>query len=143
MALVRTDPFWELDRLARQLWGGGNRPMAMPMDAYRKGESFLLQFDLPGIDEQGVELTVGDNVLTVKAERGAAPSSEDVQALVVERPTGTFTRQVHLGENLDTEHLVAELHDGVLTVSIPVAPHAKPRRIEIMRRGGDRELASA
>src|SRR5579863_9782195 len=133
MALVRSDPFRDIDRLAQQLWGmpNGSRPLAMPMDAYRKGDAFLIQLDVPGVDADSIELTVEDNVLTVKAERLSPSTGEAIETLVAERPYGTFTRQVFLGDNLDTEHIEAEYQSGVLVLSIPVAPHAKPRRIQV------------
>lgn len=144
MALVRSDPFRELDRLAQQVWGlnNGSRSLAMPMDAYRKGDSFLIQFDLPGVDADSIELTVEDNVLSVKAERAVPPVNEGVEKLVSERLYGTFTRQVFLGDNLDTEHIEANYEQGVLTLSIPVAPHAKARRIPIRNQGDKQELRS-
>jgi HSP20 family protein len=133
MALVRSDPFRDIDRLAQQLWGmpNGSRPLAMPMDAYRKGDSFLIQLDVPGVEADSIELTVEDNVLTVKAERPSPSTGEGIETLVSERPYGTFTRQVFLGDNLDTEHIQAEYQSGVLVLSIPVAQHAKPRRIQV------------
>ncbi len=134
MALVRSDPFRELDRLAQQLWGDG-RPRAatlsMPMDAYRKGDVFLVQIDLPGVRGESVELMVEDNVLTVKAERPGPDTSEGVETLVAERTYGTFSRQMFLGDNLDVDRIEANYEAGVLTLSIPVAAHAKPRRIEV------------
>lgn len=144
MALVRSDPFRELDRLAQQVWGlsNGSRSLAMPMDAYQKGESFLIQFDLPGIDADSIDLTVEDNVLTVKAERPSPPVNEGVERLVGERVFGTFTRQVFLGDNLDTEKVEANYEQGVLTLSIPVAPHAKPRRIPIVSQGAKQQLSA-
>lgn len=144
MALVRSDPFRELDRLAQQVWGlsNGSRSLAMPMDAYRKGDSFLIQFDLPGIDVESIELTVEDNVLTVKAERPTPPMTEGVEKIVAERLYGTFTRQVFLGDNLDTEKIDANYEQGVLTLSIPVAAHAKPRRIPITQRGERQHLSA-
>lgn len=134
MALVRSDPFRELDRLAQQLWGDGRSrttTLSMPMDAYRKEDVFLVQIDLPGVRAESIELTVEDNVLTVKAERPSPDTGEGVQTLVAERPYGTFTRQMFLGDNLDVEHIEANYESGVLTLSIPVAAHAKPRRIEV------------
>jgi HSP20 family protein len=144
MALVRSDPFRELDRLAQQVWGlsNGSRSLAMPMDAYRKGDSFLIQFDLPGIDTESIDLMVEDNVLTVKADRASPPMNEGVERLVGERVYGTFTRQVFLGDNLDTEHIDASYEQGVLTLSIPVAPHAKPRRIPIAHHGEKEQLSA-
>ncbi|HAM02023.1 MAG TPA: heat-shock protein Hsp20 [Acidimicrobiaceae bacterium] len=144
MALVRTDPFRELDRLAQQFWGlsNGSRSLAMPMDAYRKEDVFLIQFDLPGIDVDSIDLTVEDNVLTVKADRPALPMNEGVERLVSERVYGTFTRQVFLGDNLDTEHITADYEQGVLILSIPVAAHAKPRRIPVTSRGEKEQLSA-
>ena len=142
MAIVRTDPFREFDRLAQQLWGPSHAPrtLAMPMDAYRKGDTFLIQFELPGIDAESIELTVEDTVLTVKAERSAPPMDEDVERLVGERLYGSFTRQVFLGDNLDTEHIEADYEAGVLTLSIPMAAQAKPRRIPVTKSGEARHL---
>ncbi len=136
MALVRSDSFRELDRLMQQLWGVNNTgsrrtSMSMPMDAWRKGDTFLVQLDLPGIKVDSIELTVEDNVLTIRAERPAPAPSEGVETLIAERPYGTFTRQMFLGDNLDTERIEASYEGGVLSVSIPVAPHAKARRIEV------------
>jgi HSP20 family protein len=144
MALVRSDPFRDIDRLAQQLWGmpNGSRPLAMPMDAYRKGDSFLIQLDVPGVDVDSIELTVEDNVLTVKAERRSPSTGEGIEALVAERPYGTFTRQVFLGDNLDTEHIEAEYQAGVLVLSIPVAPHAKPRRIQVTGSSDKQRLSA-
>ncbi len=131
--LMRTDPFRELDRLAEVL-GTTTRPVAMPIDAYRKGDSFLVQFDLPGVKVDSIDLTVEKNVLTVHAER-SRPAAEDVEMLVAERPQGTFSRQLFLGETLDTEHIAAEYVDGVLTLRVPVAESAKPRKVSITANG--------
>src|SRR5581483_794292 len=100
--LMRTDPFRELDRLTQQVWGTAARPSAMPMDAYRVGEEFIVHFDLPGVDPDSIDLEIEKNVLTVRAERPGL-TSEGAEVLVTERPTGTFTRQLFLGETLDTE----------------------------------------
>jgi HSP20 family protein len=145
MALVRSDPFRDIDRVVQQMVSGardGTRQLAMPMDAYRHGDSFLLHLDLPGIAADSVELTVEDNVLTIRAERAAPPRTADVEVLIAERPYGTFSRQVILGSSLDTQQIEAEYEAGVLTVTIPVAPHAKPRRIEVSDRS-QRELVPA
>ncbi|MFJ5559693.1 Hsp20/alpha crystallin family protein [Streptomyces sp. NPDC093250] len=140
--LMRTDPFREFDRLAQQVFGSTDaaRTAAMPMDAYRSGDDFFVHFDLPGINPETIELDVERNVLTVRAER-RSPAPEGAQTVVAERPTGTFTRQLFLGDTLDTDRIDASYDAGVLTVRIPVAEQAKPRRIEIS--GGDRrkELA--
>ncbi|HEV7865191.1 MAG TPA: Hsp20/alpha crystallin family protein, partial [Acidimicrobiia bacterium] len=127
--LMRTDPFRELDRLAQAL-GTPTRPAAMPIDAYRKGDSFLVQFDLPGVHADSIDLTVEKNVLTVHATR-SRPEADGVEMLVAERPQGTFSRQLFLGETLDTEQMEAEYADGVLTLRVPVAESAKPRKVAI------------
>ncbi|MGI5378699.1 Hsp20/alpha crystallin family protein [Streptomyces sp. CA-251387] len=130
MVLIRTDPFRELDRLAEQAFGTLARPSAMPLDAYQSGDEFVVHFDLPGVDPDGVDLSVERNVLTVRAERtGPHVKADDV--LVAERPHGVFSRQLFLGESLDLEKISADYDVGVLTLRIPVAAEAKPRRIEI------------
>jgi len=128
--LMRTDPFREFDRLAQQVLGNTARPSAMPMDAYRAGDDFLVHFNLPGIDPETIELDVERNVLNVRAER-RSPAPEDAEVLVAERPTGSFTRQLFLGDTLDTDRIDASYESGVLTLRIPVAEQAKPRRIQI------------
>ncbi len=130
--LMRTDPFRELDRLTQQVLGTAARPAAMPMDAYRQGDSFYIHFDLPGINADSIELTVEQNVLTVRAERTPV-RADGAEMIVSERPYGTFTRQVFLGETLDTEHIAADYAVGVLTLTIPVQEAAKPRSIQITR----------
>ncbi|MEU9206919.1 Hsp20/alpha crystallin family protein [Streptomyces sp. NPDC048415] len=132
--LMRTDPFRDLDRLTQQFLGAA-RPAAMQMDAYRSGDDFIVHFDLPGINPETIDLDVERNVLNVRAER-RSPAPDDAEMIVAERPTGTFTRQLFLGETLDTERIDASYDAGVLTLRIPVAEQAKPRRIEIS--GGDK-----
>ena len=127
--LMRTDPFRELDRVAQQVFGTAARPAAMPIDAYRHGEEFVVLFDLPGCDPASINLTVERNLLTVHAERSRP--SEDVELLIGERPTGTFSRQLFLAETLDTERIVANYADGVLRLRVPVKEQAKPRRVDI------------
>ncbi|QIJ62946.1 Hsp20/alpha crystallin family protein [Streptomyces sp. JB150] len=136
--LMRTDPFRELDRLAQQVFSTAARPAAMPMDAYRAGDDFVVHFDLPGVDPESIELDVERNVLNVRAER-TSPAPEDAEVLVAERPTGTFTRQLFLGDTLDTDRIDASYDAGVLTLRIPVAEVAKPRRIQISGGSGDRK----
>ena len=128
--LMRTDPFRELDRLTQQVLGTAARPAAMPMDAYRQGDSFYIHFDLPGIDPGSIHLTVEQNVLTVRAERVPA-RNDGAEMIVAERPYGTFTRQVFLGETLDAEKIAADYAGGVLTLTIPVHEAAKPRSIRV------------
>jgi len=128
--LMRTDPFRELDRLTQQVFGTPNAPAAMPIDAYRANEWFVVELDLPGVAPDSIEVTVERNVLTVKAPR-VKKGEEQGEMIVSERPYGTFSRQLFLGETLDTEHIEAHYIDGVLTLRIPVAEVAKPKRIEI------------
>lgn len=140
MALVRSDPFRDIDRLFQQLWRGPEgasraSALAMPMDAWRSGDRFTIELDLPGIDPEAMEMTVEDNVLVVKAERPRQQGATDDELLIAERPYGTFTRQVFLGDNLDTEQVEATYQAGVLRLSIPVAAQAKPRRIPIHHEG--------
>ena len=135
--LMRTDPFRELDRLTQQVFGTNGtlaRPSVMPMDAWREGDSFVVEFDLPGIDPGSIDLDVERNVVTVKAERPARDSNTEM--LAAERPRGVFSRQLVLGDNLDTEQIAASYDVGVLTLHIPVAEQAKPRKIEISNTGG-------
>jgi HSP20 family protein len=130
--LMRTDPFRELDRLTQQVFGttGTNtRPAAMPMDAWRDGDEFVVEFDLPGIDPSAVDLDVERNVLTVRADRPEL--TEKTELLAAERPRGLFSRQLILGDNLDTDKVEASYQGGVLRLRIPVAEQAKPRKIAI------------
>lgn len=127
--LMRTDPFRDLDRLTQQVFGTAARPTTMAMDAWRQQDSFVVEFDLPGIDTDSIDLDVERNVLTVRADR---PGREGIEELVAaERPRGVFSRQLILGDNLDTDHITASYHGGVLRLEIPVAEKAKPRKISI------------
>jgi HSP20 family protein len=140
--LMRTDPFRELDRLSEQVFGTRARPAVMPMDAYREDDHFIVHFDLPGIDPSSVDLTVEKNVLTVAAERQWQPNDQQ-QILASERPQGTFRRQLFLGEGLDVERVEAGYDRGVLTVTIPVAEQAKPRKVEISTNGTTKSIEAA
>jgi HSP20 family protein len=138
--LMRTDPFRELDRLAQQVFTGPgtwSRPTAMPMDAYRAGDEFVVAFDLPGVSADAIELDVERNVLTVKAERRPTITGDNAEMQVAERPLGVFSRQLFLGDTLDTEHIKAAYDAGVLTLRIPVLEKAKPRKIAITNTGQD------
>ncbi len=128
--MLRADPFREFDRLLPRFVGTIARPSVMPVDTYRKGDSFVVQFDLPGVTAESIDLSVEKRVLTVHAER-SRPEADDVEVVVAERPQGVFTRQLFLGENLDTERIEAEYTDGVLTLHIPVAETAKPRKVTV------------
>jgi HSP20 family protein len=129
--LMRSDPFREFDRLAQQLLGAGttSRPVVMPMDAWREGDTFVLEFDLPGVSPDTVDIDIERNVLTIKAER--PPRNGDWEMLASERPTGLFSRQLVLGDNLDLEHVHADYDQGVLRLRVPVAEQAKPRKVQI------------
>ena len=141
--LMRTDPFRDLDRLTQQFFGNSgtwSRPSTMPMDAYRSGHEFVVTFDLPGVDPDAIELNVERNVLTVKAERRPNPVGQDVEMQVAERPLGVFSRQLFLGDTLDSEHITASYDAGVLTLRIPVAEKAKPRKVEITATGDKKAI---
>ena len=131
--LMWTDPFRELDRLAQQFFGANGttaRPALMPMDAYRSDNDYVVEFDLPGVTPDSIDLDVERNVLTVRAER-TPTYDEGVDVQVAERPCGVFARQLFLGDTLDAEHIKADYHAGVLTLRVPVAEQAKPRKIAI------------
>ena len=139
MLLRTTDPFRDLDRLTQQLMGTTNRPAVMPMDAWREGDRFVIEFDLPGVSTESIDLDVERNVLTVRAERVAR--NGDWEPLASERPRGAFSRQLVLGDNLDLEHIEAGYSDGVLRLVVPVAEKAKPRKIEITQSSGSGQHA--
>ena len=140
MMLTSHDPFANasslfqaLDQLAGRSGTTTARPLAgMPMDAYRIGDNFVAHFDLPGVDPGSIDLSVEGTTLTISAER-SVPQLEGAQWQVAERPFGSYTRQLVLGRSLDTDRLEASYHDGVLTVSIPVAEKAKARKITVTR----------
>ena len=142
--LMRTDPFRELDRLTQQVFGTNGtlaRPAVMPMDAWREGDTFHVEFDLPGVNPDSIDLDVERNVVTVKAERPARDG--DTELIAAERPRGVFSRQLILGDNLDTEHIAASYDTGVLTLLIPVAEQAKPRKITISSDSNDQQAINA
>jgi HSP20 family protein len=132
MQTLRWDPFRDFDRLAAEVFGTARTPSLMPMDCLRAGDQFICRFDLPGIDPDSLDVSAENNTLTVKAER-RRHDPEDATYLVSERPSGTYSRQLVLGDGLAVENIRAEYHDGVLTLTIPVAEQAKPRKIEIRR----------
>jgi HSP20 family protein len=135
--LMRFDPFREVtlrefDRMSQMFneQGGAGQQRTMPLDAFRDGDRFIIRFDLPGIDRESIEVTAEKNVLTVRAERSWKPE-EGQQVVVAERPQGVFTRQLFLGESLDVDRVSASYDHGVLTLVVPVAEGAKPRRLQI------------
>ncbi|WP_262849661.1 Hsp20/alpha crystallin family protein [Mumia quercus] len=137
--LMRTDPFRELDRLTQQVFGTAARPAGMPMDAWREGDTFVVELDLPGVEPGSIDIDVERNVLTVRADR---PAREGIEELIAaERPRGVFSRQLILGDTLDTEGVQARYADGVLRVTIPVAEKAKPRKVEIVHGTRDESRA--
>ena len=144
--LMRADPFRDTDRLAQQLLGAASpgtwtRPAAMPIDTYRKGDEFIIAFDLPGVSPEAIDIDVERNVLTVKAERRPLNLGKDVQVQVAERPLGVFARKLFLTDGLDTERIDASYHDGILVLRIPVAEHAKPRKV-VVTAAADNERKS-
>ncbi len=141
MLLRTTDPFRDFDRLTKQIFGTTNRPAVMPMDAWREGDSFVIEFDLPGVAPESIDLDVERNVLTVRAERVA--KNGDWEMLASERPRGVFSRQLVLGDNLDLEKIEAGYDGGVLRLKVPVAEKAKPRKIEVQTQGSDRQAIEA
>ena len=141
MLLRTADPFRELDRLTQQVFGTTNRPAVMPMDAWREGDSFVIEFDLPGVAAESIDLDVERNVLTVRAERVAR--NGDWEMLASERPRGVFSRQLVLGDNLDLDKIEAGYDAGVLRLRIPVAEKAKPRKIEVSTGDSERTAIEA
>lgn len=140
--LMRTDPFREIDRLAEQFLGTTARPAVMRMDAYRDGDFFYAAFDLPGVEPESIDCTVERNVLTVRAER-RRPTDDKVELVAAERPMGVFTRQLFLSDTLDADNLEAGYENGVLTLRIPVAERAKPRRVPVVSNGNGRKQINA
>lgn len=138
--LMRFDPFREVDRLMGQV-GAANRamPLSFPMDAMRRGDEVVVQLDLPGVDPDAIEVTAERGTLTISAERRARPE-EGAQVLVRERPQGRFTRQLMLADSLDTDRLAADYDSGVLTLTIPVAEQAKPRRVAVTSGGSQHTI---
>ena len=129
MLLRTTDPFRDFDRGAQQFFGTTTRPAVMPMDAWREGDRFIVELDLPGVAKESIDIDVERNVLTIRAERVAR--NGDWEMLTSERTRGAFSRQLVLGDNLDLDKIEAGYADGVLRLVIPVAERAKPRKVEI------------
>ncbi|TXS52299.1 Hsp20/alpha crystallin family protein [Streptomyces sp. t39] len=142
--LMRTDPFREIDRLTQQLLGANgtwSRPSAMPMDAYREGDEYVIALDLPGVSSDAIDIDVERNMLTVKAERRPVTRADDATMELSERPLGVFSRQLVLADTLDTERITADYEAGVLTLRIPIADRAKPRRISVGTGSGRQQIA--
>ena len=130
MMLFQNDPFRDIDSMFDRMARGRQVNSPMAMDAYRREGDVWVHLDLPGVSAESIDINLERNVLTVTAERGWAPREDD-KIYVAERRQGTFTRQVHLGDGLDPENIEANYHDGVLTLRIPVAEKAQPRKIAI------------
>lgn len=139
--LVRFDPFRDFDRLASEVFGAARTPALMPMDCLRTGDQFVVRFDLPGVDTESLEVSAENNTLTVRAER-RRHDPQDATYLVSERPAGTYRRQLVLGDGLATDAIKADYRDGVLSLIIPVAEQAKPRKIEVSRTTGDTVISA-
>jgi HSP20 family protein len=139
--LTSFDPFFrDLDRFTNEVLSGrAVAPRWMPVDAYRQGDEFVVSFDLPGVDQGSIDVTVDNNVLSVTAERAWNPG-DDQQVIVAERPQGRYSRQLFLGDNLDVEGIAANYDAGVLSLRIPVAESAKARKIQITSGGGHQAI---
>ncbi|WP_328686197.1 Hsp20/alpha crystallin family protein [Streptomyces sp. NBC_00343] len=142
--LMRTDPFREMDRIVQQLSGSSgtwSKPSVMSMDAYREGEEYVIAFDVPGVSPEAIDIDVERNMLTVKAERRPVAKADSVKVELSERPLGVFSRQVMLADTLETERIQADCDAGVLTLRIPIAERAKPRKISIGGESGRRQIS--
>ncbi|WP_334171755.1 Hsp20/alpha crystallin family protein [Sinomonas sp.] len=139
--LMRTDPFRELDRLTEQVFGNASRPTTMPLEAWRADGEFVVEFDLPGVDPDSIDVDVERNVLTVRAQR-QSHRPENAEVVAAERPSGVFGRELILGDALDTANVTANYEDGVLTLHIPIAEQAKPRKISVETSKAKREIAA-
>ncbi|MFJ6048974.1 Hsp20/alpha crystallin family protein [Streptomyces sp. NPDC092307] len=142
--LMRTDPFREMDRIVQQLSGTSgtwSKPSVMPMDAYRDGDEYVIAFDLPGVSTEAIDIDVERNMLTVKAERRPVAKADSVKMELSERPLGVFSRQIMLADTLDTERIQADYDAGVLTLRIPIAERAKPRKVSIGVGSGRKQIS--
>ena len=135
------DPFRQMDRLLTETLRGPASSV-MPMDLYRDGETFIARVDLPGVDPSSIDIDVEDRTLTIRAQR-PAESVEGAKWLSRERTTGTFARQLSLGGGLALDRINADYRDGVLTLNIPVAEEAKPRKVNVSHSGQPQAVESA
>ena len=136
---ISYDPFREFDQLAQQLLSGGRSPRSFPMDAYKRGDDFFVHLDLPGVDPGSIDITVEGPDVTISAERRFEQQQDD-QILVSERPQGRFSRDLRVGRQVDTDAIEASYDDGVLTLRLPVAAEAKPRRVEVRSSGEQKTI---
>jgi HSP20 family protein len=141
LMLMRTDPFRDFDRLTEAVLGTRARPAVMPMTAYREDGTFVVHLDLPGASAESIDLTVEQNVLTIHAER-KPPVGDNAERVVDERSYGVFSRQLFLGDTLDADQLTADYDAGVLTLRIPIAERAKPRKVEVTAGGSPKEITA-
>ena len=139
---TRLDPFQEMDRLLGQMFAADRATASMPMDLYRSGDHYVLHVDLPGADPGTIDVAVEDRTLTIRAQR-TPRTEQDVQWLAKERPVGTYARQLTVGRGLALDRISATYADGVLTLSIPVAEEAKPRRIEVQHGGSATQIGAS
>ena len=144
MSVMRFDPFGDpfrsLDRLTSQMMSGTRTPMGMPMDVWQAEDGYHVALDLPGADPDSVEITTERNMLTIRAER-RAEYGQGANVLLAERPQGRFTRQLQVGDALDTGRVSATYQDGVLLLTIPLSAQAQPRRIEVQHGGRQQQLS--
>lgn len=139
--MLMLDPFRQLDRLAEQVLGTVARPAAMPMDAWREGNEYVVALDLPGVEVDSIDLGVERNVLTLRAER-KAPVGEGTELVASERPRGVFSRQLILGDAMETENVKANYDAGVLTLRIPLTEQAAPRKIAIETKAEQHQISA-
>ena len=140
---TRFDPFAEMDRLLGQMFTSERASVAMPMDLYRVGDHYVLHVDLPGVDPGSIDVNVEDRTLTIRAQRSAASEQGDAQWLTRERAVGTYARQLTVGRGLALDQISATYTDGVLTLTIPVAEEAKPRKISVMHGSSEPHTITA
>lgn len=140
---TRFDPFAEVDRLLGQMFTSERASAAMPMDLYRVGDHYVLHVDLPGADPGSIDVNIEDRTLTIRAQRTAASEEGDAQWLTRERAVGTYARQLTVGRGLALDHITATYTDGVLTLTIPVAEEAKPRKIAVTHGSGEQHTITA
>ena len=139
---TRFDPFAEMDRLLGQMFTSERAATAMPMDLYRVGDHYVLHVDLPGVDPGSIDVNVEDRTLTIRAQRSAATEEGDAQWLTRERAVGTYARQLTVGRGLALDQITATYTDGVLTLTIPVAEEAKPRKIAVAHGAGEHAITA-
>lgn len=144
--MLRFDPFGDLDALTRSLLtgqtGSDRSPRFMPMDLYKVEDHYVLTADLPGVDPGSIDVSVDNGTLTLTAHRTAQPE-DSVHWLANERFFGSYRRQLSLGEGIDNSRISATYENGVLSVSIPLAERAKPRRIEVTSAGGKKSIQAS